>query len=336
MFIRHHHLTGFQIRNVCTTSLPTNFHAFNIRFREDGPIGSTMSSKLLIQINSKQRLHLGDLQSFAPLISLLKQSKPVKAPGIKYDGIYKEEMWTYLPYPPGAKAFLYYSMPPERPRMAGELRLRLASDDNFASFESGSDLLLTNGRAWSRPLYSLSKYYRLLYEKLREDRLVPDDLDAAISTFPSLKPCYNRFNPLYTLNDPFVVNLNTYILDFWVFTEQGMGRLMEGRGRVRPYTGAYPSIFLISNIDYSHEFEGIVLARFERSTLAEHEGTRNIVFRFLKIITPVKCVIPHYNGYLCWPKEGELHTKLNLKQRVWSFNIDKSDVYRGFQLLWDG
>ena len=45
------------------------------------------------------------------------------------------------------------------------------------SFKSGSDLLLTNGQAWAHPLYTLSKYHLDLYEKLREDGLVSDNLD---------------------------------------------------------------------------------------------------------------------------------------------------------------
>jgi hypothetical protein len=87
-------------------------------------------------------------------------------------------------------------------------------------------------------------------------------------------------------------------------------------------------------------FVGSALARFERSTLSDHEGTRTIVLRFLKIITPVKCVIPLYDGYICAPREGELHRKsqqvLRKVQPVWSVNIDKSKrMLRGRELLWD-
>ena len=94
-----------------------------------------------------------------------------------------------------------------------------------------------------------------------------------------------------------------------------------------------------SCIDYSHEFVGSALARFERSTLQEHNGSRSVVLRFLKIITPVKCVIPLYDGYICCPKEGELHRRSYPKsdESVWSVNIDKSKgaIIRGLQLLWD-
>ena len=97
------------------------------------------------------------------------------------------------------------------------------------------------------------------------------------------------------------------------------------------------AIFWYSNIDYSDELIGSALVRLERSTLSEHNGTRTVVLRFLKIITPVKCVIPSYDHHVCIPKEGELHKKGFAQPRPWSANIDKPNGYmsRGLQLLWD-
>jgi hypothetical protein len=87
------------------------------------------------------------------------------------------------------------------------------------------------------------------------------------------------------------------------------------------------------------------MARFERSTLPDHEGTRTVVLRFFKIITPVKCVAPNYDGYISEPKEGELFRRWRWKQSldhdqpvpVWSLNIDKSNgrMSKGLRLLWD-
>ena len=70
------------------------------------------------------------------------------------------------------------------------------------------------------------------------------------------------------------------------------------------------------------------MARFERSILPEHKGTRAVVLRFLKIITPVKCVIPLYKGNIVQPEEGELRRfprfrRNPIDQRAWSINIDK-------------
>ena len=82
------------------------------------------------------------------------------------------------------------------------------------------------------------------------------------------------------------------------------------------------------------------MARFERSTLPEHEGTRTVMLRFLKIITPVKCVIPHYDGYILPPEEGELYRRSNkatqkLNPPPWSADIDKRALLRGLRLVWD-
>ena len=96
-----------------------------------------------------------------------------------------------------------------------------------------------------------------------------------------------------------------------------------------------------SQIDDSDASIGSALARFERSTLPKHAGTRTLVLHFLKIITPVKCSMPFYDGYVKWPKEGELFQKgvrgTSLRQ-VWSTNVDqprRGQIARGFQLLWD-
>ena len=78
-------------------------------------------------------------------------------------------------------------------------------------------------------------------------------------------------------------------------------------------------------------FVGSALARFERSTLLRHKGTRAVVLRFLKIITPLKCVIPHYDGYICCPEEGKLHQRprknaCKIDQSVWGVNIDNGSA----------
>ena len=94
------------------------------------------------------------------------------------------------------------------------------------------------------------------------------------------------------------------------------------------------------------------MARFERSTLPDHEGKRIVVLRFLKIITPVKCVIPLYDGYIVPPKEGDLLRRFyrkvidKLHPPAWSFDIDKlkdnsspngqrNKNLRGLRFLWD-
>ena len=184
----------------------------------------------------QKRFHIGDIAQFRPYIWLHSQSRPVESPFLMYDK-QKAGPW---PYPPETKAFLYYFTPPEKPLIAGELRLRVASSDDPASFESGSDLMKVNGQVWSRPLFVLSKNYISLYDKLREELLVPDNLDAVLSTFPRRRNCRSQL--LYTLNDTFIVDFH-HRQEFTVITEQGMqtlrldGLFSEKQERITPYTG---------------------------------------------------------------------------------------------------
>ena len=127
-----------------------------------------------------------------------------------------------LSFPPDTKAFLYYFTSQRRPRIAGELRLRVVPSDDPASFESGSDLLRFNGQIWSRSLYMLSKHDNSLYEKLKEERLVPHDLDGFLSTFPQMAP---RCQPLYTLSDTFIIDFSKHSIAFTIITEQGVETL---------------------------------------------------------------------------------------------------------------
>jgi hypothetical protein len=163
-----------------------------------------------------------------------------------------------VPYPPDMKAFLYFYIWPEKPRIAGELRLRVTSSDDAASFESGSDLLGIHGQPWSRPLCILPKYNPPLYEKLREEGFIPEDLDRALSTFPSNTLPSNklRYSPtrqcLYTLNDTFIVDFSNHE-HLYVITEKSIERLpikkifLDCRSGERcnkaPYTGAHTSLY---------------------------------------------------------------------------------------------
>ena len=287
----------------------------------------------------QQRLHISDLKTFRPHIILHNQSRRVRAPNLRYDHI--------TPYPPDTKAFLYYFTSPEKTRLSGELRFRVASSDDPASFETGSDLMKINGQTWSRPLIDLSKCYNPLYEKLREELLVPDDLDAVLSTFPrgSARVRHSQF--LYTLNDAFIVNLTSYEKILIVVTEQGFKSLRlrvcslfketRDSARLVPYTGESPSLDF-PKLKILNEFVGSALVRFERSTFPDHKGTRTVVLRFLKIITPVKCLL--HDSKIVQPEEGKLHRKYSCGKTVplvWSVNIDKKKGFmaQGLQSLWD-
>ena len=102
---------------------------------------------------------------------------------------------------------------------------------------------------WSRPLYP--KYNFLVYKKLREEQLVPDDLDTVLSTLPTenFDRRRSRIRILYTLNDTFIIDFSSIDLFFFVITEHDVpvvrlsirNQFFDGRAMcmVTPYTGAY-------------------------------------------------------------------------------------------------
>jgi hypothetical protein len=226
--------------------LPTNFHVVTIQRKRKYLVVSLDPNKFAEK--KQQRFQIGDIKAFIPYTTIHNQSCPVIAPILAYHTFMSESgKQRYLPFPPHTKVFLYYFTSPKKPPIAGELRFRVTSSDDPASFESGSDLLKPNGHPWSRPLFVVSRFYTPLYEKLREERLVPDDLDAVLSTLPQRLPSYGRGQYLYTLNDTFIVNFGAYTHNITAVTEQDMEVLiltgpfheMRGGSRFTPYTGAY-------------------------------------------------------------------------------------------------
>ena len=193
----------------------------------------------------QQCLHISNLQYIAPRISLLRKSSPITSERIYYDQI-------LTPYPQDTKAFLYYSTSPEKPRIAGEIRLRVTSGNDPGFFKSGSDLLRPDGRPWSLPLYILSKAFLPLYEKLREDRFISDDFHSVLEALPSRRYQFELSQVLYRLNDTFIIDFSSRTV-FFVITERGVERLpFDGvfldehkSGRYRgAYTSHHLSIFL--------------------------------------------------------------------------------------------
>ena len=195
----------------------------------------------------QKRFLFGNRKTLRSSVMLHNQSSYLNVLPFRYDTDVDSGIRRYLTYPPDTKAFLYYYTLRERPRIAGELRFRVTSSDDPASFESGFDLLKSNGQIWSRPLFILSKWYTPLYEKLREEQLVPDDLHRLLSTFPDGFCKYRRTQFLYSLNDTFIIDFSHHMRNLIVLTEQGMAKLhflasfidKRAKYKSKPYTGAY-------------------------------------------------------------------------------------------------
>lgn len=63
-----------------------------------------------------------------------------------------------------------------------------------------------------------------------------------------------------------------------------------------------------------------------KNTTHDHQPPRKIALRILKIIEPVSCRIPDYDGFVNEPKAGELMTiGVGDARRPWLYNLDTGE-----------
>jgi hypothetical protein len=237
----------------------TTFHAFTIPFRESADLlekEKRCSSSPLIQISSLRRNNnvlTSVISNPLLLMSCYTINRVLSDLASSMIRITSHACPTHQTPNPFYITLRRQKNPALRQNYVSELQQEMIDDP--ASFESGSDLLYIDGQPWSRPLCVLPRYYNPLYKKLREDRLVPDDLDAILSTSTSKLPRYRGSQRLYTLNDSFIVDFSYTKLNLFVITEQGIEVLLfralfyESYGKILPYTGAYTNRHLSILLD---------------------------------------------------------------------------------------
>ena len=231
-------------------------------------------------------------------------------------------------WPPYSKGFLYYHSPKDKPPIAGELRIRLTPSNDPTTFDQGNDLPTSQSLInypWNRSLYTLAttKSLRPLYLKLLNENLVPISLDSAIQALPKLTFMYSRCQIIHTLNDPFILDLSAEWITLAAISQNGLETIRLLR------------LFMDHRIDQS-PYSGSLLARFEPSG----ESNRTIVLRFLEELSPVRSLLPSYDGYIEKPSPNLLFSKQFYgKPRPWSVDLDIDDkgklAIQGLNLLWD-
>ncbi|RDB30810.1 hypothetical protein Hypma_005772 [Hypsizygus marmoreus] len=210
----------------------------------------------------------------------------------------------YQPFPPGTRGFLYYYSDPKLPSIAGELRFRITPSSDPGTFYHGNDLLRANGTPWSIRLLPIAVQH--LHSGLRrlllKDKLVTETILRVCQTLAKdhVEKLRTQLPVIYSFGQPFLIDFSKHSLRFWVvkgdrsmpvdllYISSEFRRRLGENGKITPYTGkAYISL--------------------ELSTLPQHPKN-TVVFRVIKIIEPVKCVIDDYDGYMHEPREGYLLT----------------------------
>ncbi|KIM74149.1 hypothetical protein PILCRDRAFT_826517 [Piloderma croceum F 1598] len=212
-----------------------------------------------------------------------------------------------ISFPPGSQGFFYYHTPmPDVPALAGEVRFRLTNGNDPALFLSGVDLIKLDGTPWCIPLLRAATGvtgYQYLRQMLVKDGLVtPALLERCDTISEGRASSHNRF--IHSLGQLFGV-------DFHKFDT----RLYTCHNDVYQHVIIQRLFADCSNKKAFPPYRGTALCRFERSS----QRSRTIVMRVVRITSPVRCVIPNYNGYVPMPVEGELVRRGG--GRIWSHNM---------------
>lgn len=77
---------------------------------------------------------------------------------------------------------------------------------------------------------------------------------------------------------------------------------------------------------------GTVACRFERSTLKRHAGKRVLLLRVLKVVEPVRCVEPGYDGHIQQPLEGAFMCRRGIPVGI---NVDHKRGVDGLRMLYE-
>ncbi|KAF5388286.1 hypothetical protein D9615_000824 [Tricholomella constricta] len=198
-------------------------------------------------------------------------------------------------FPSGSRGFLYYR-PSEFPLDPGEIRLRVTNDANPSSFTNGRDLLQPEGYPWCTKVPTLAS--QSIYVGIR-GLLVRDGLvsEAAIRRCASIGRVNMRPSQLYTLEQPFHIDLS-----------RTSTRISVINGDEKSFVDLHSlTVDQRSVFGEIAPYNGHIMARFEISTLPQHQSSPTLVLRILEFLTPVKCVIPAYDYHIQEPTVGAFY-----------------------------
>lgn len=172
----------------------------------------------------------------------------------------------------------------------------------------------------------MDPWYSVLRNILLRDKLVAPDLlerCAAIKRkIGAMRNTYGVKRLLCSIEDPFIADLELQVhrLHVWANDDVHIQTLNLRLGDSRGAHRGRPT------------YAGKMVCRFERSTLEEHASRWILFIRVLKIIEPVRCLVPDYDGYMEEPKEGAL---ISRHGTAVSIDLENSDAWKAFRMLYD-
>ncbi|PIL30044.1 hypothetical protein GSI_07956 [Ganoderma sinense ZZ0214-1] len=252
-------------------------------------------------------------------------------------------------FPAGTHGFLYYHVGPYSSPIAGELRIRVTSSRDPASFATGSDLLDERSMLWRYPLYKMvcrpdwSEFVALLLQDGLVSQRTLDLVTAAVAplrrasanTQPPGAASSDERHPSVSPSNPV---LSAFGQEFPFRYTLGINFCGVFAGPDTIFTHRVRHITTFWALREGKRFQyfpfaGSAVCCFERSMLPEHAGKRVVVIRVKRFIDtdPIRPVPPPRgaNGRAhlveqLRPREGEL-LKVAIHDRVqpWAADVDK-------------
>ncbi|KAI0064515.1 hypothetical protein BV25DRAFT_1914229 [Artomyces pyxidatus] len=198
-------------------------------------------------------------------------------------------------FPDGTQGFFYYHPPTPPETILGELRFRVTSSADPATFSSGSDLRTLDGEPWGiLPAFLGPSAYHgsTLGQLLLDERLVTQ---AQRELWDKLPYRRNPVSVVTQFGEPFAVSFGNSVFSHWVVTPKG----------VQAHRFMNRTCWRVRRDVFRAVVRGDALVSWELSSLPIHEGRRVAVLRMVKALTEVK-LVAEYEGTMPMPVEGAL------------------------------
>ncbi|TFK53885.1 hypothetical protein OE88DRAFT_1654249 [Heliocybe sulcata] len=246
----------------------------------------------------------------------------------------------YIAFPPDCQGFFYWHLDHDAPPVSGQVRFRTTTSSSPATFSTGWDLKLPDGRTWNIPLFRVArspKYAGLRAHLLSEKLITAKLLNTAlhISDRRGEHPATDSLL-IWKFGQRFLAGLPNNGMSIWIIgssagerfrlphlfsvyvRESGSSGICyvlseNSNWRISRQTGHPNSL---KGVNYT-PLTGKALVQFERSTLPEHKGTRTVVLCILKVMTKSDDA-----SWMSEPQDDGLDMT-EIHEHCWSCNVDQ-------------
>ncbi|TFK46191.1 hypothetical protein OE88DRAFT_1668051 [Heliocybe sulcata] len=172
-----------------------------------------------------------------------------------------------IPFPPDAQGFLYWHLDPDAPLLSGQVRFRITTHSDPATFASGRDLQRPDGGTWNISLFDIARRSR--YSGLRA-HFICENLVTAKVLYTALnitgREGARRIHPatgsllIWSFGQRFLVDLQSGDMEPWIIGSLAGERLrLQNLFSVR--ASEWGSTGIVKSV-YHRPYTGVLLQLF--------------------------------------------------------------------------